>query len=199
MGRLRGVVVRRKALSTYENYQHPVCSQTGCLFFGSKLFFDDRGAFLTSYQESDFLFRRMINGSSPLKFVQDNVSWSKKNVVRGLHFQTRKPQGKLVRVLSGSVLDVVLDLKKGSSTYGQFEVFKLDNPEATLYVPPTHAHGFWVLSDCIFSYKCTEEYDAGGESGVNPFDKFFDFPWCSVMEESLIVSPKDRALPIFVG
>ncbi len=120
------------------------------------VFSDERGYFLESFNENDF--NQFV---FEIKFVQDNESRSMKNVLRGLHFQ--KPphaQGKLVRVIKGSVLDVVVDLRKNSKTYGQHKKIVLSEKEKNqFYIPAGFAHGFCSLEDdTIFSYKCTEYY-----------------------------------------
>jgi dTDP-4-dehydrorhamnose 3,5-epimerase len=120
-----------------------------------KLWGDARGVFFESFKKELFA----ENGIS-LDFVQDNQSFSEKGVLRGLHMQhTPHEQGKLVRVISGKVLDVVVDIRKGSPTFGQHEKFVLDAERNNMvYVPPGFLHGFLTLQDAIFSYKCTDYY-----------------------------------------
>jgi dTDP-4-dehydrorhamnose 3,5-epimerase len=128
-----------------------------------RLFRDERGVFFESYTEK--LFKE--NGINAV-FVQDNQSFSVKNVLRGLHFQ--KPpfaQGKLVRVIKGKVLDVAVDIRKDSPTYGQHEAVILDAEKCNmLYVPQGFAHGFLALEESIFAYKCTNYYHKESESGI---------------------------------
>ena len=117
-----------------------------------KVFGDNRGYFMESYNKNDF-----FEAGLTMEFVQDNESRSKKGVLRGLHFQTKHTQGKLVRVTEGAVFDVAVDLRKGSPTYGQWEgVLLTAENKRQFYVPEGFAHGFLVLSDyATFNYKCT--------------------------------------------
>lgn len=189
----------RRALRHHEAApKNPLKTDTGCIWYQAEKFEDNRGSFFVSHQTTKFseIYRRFNSNTNYVIFLQDNISISKKNVVRGLHAQKIGPQGKLIRVMSGSVLDVVLDVRHGSPTFGHFEVFDISRIEDTLYVPPGMLHGFWATSDCIFSYKCTEEYDAKSDGGMNPLDADFDFPW-NFIKDDLIISPKDRALPLF--
>ena len=194
--------MRKLPLHQYDcgNQKGPVLTETGCLFFSSKSYSDDRGFFLETYKMSEFsaLYRRFKQDTNLVFFPQDNISFSKKYVVRGLHMQNKNPQGKLIRVLNGSILDVALDMNPNSKTYGCFEVFLLSKIEQFLYIPPTHAHGFVAAEDTLFSYKCTNEYDPNDEVGINPLDEKFNFPWTEIKDE-VIISPKDRALPFFVS
>ena len=127
-------------------------------------------------------------------FVQDNQSKSKKGVLRGLHFQTNKPQGKLVRVVSGAVFDVAVDLRKDSPTFGQWEgvVLSAEN-HRQFYVPEGFAHGFLVLSDTAeFVYKCTNFYDPTGEGGLMWNDPDIGIEWPVAPGTELILSDKDK-------
>ena len=114
-----------------------------------------------------------------MPFVQDNHSRSSKGVLRGLHFQKTKPQGKLVRVVRGEVYDVAVDIRKGSPTFGQWEGVILSEENKTqLWVPPGFAHGFVVLSDTAdFEYKCTDYYDPSDEGSILWNDPDLDIPW----------------------
>ena len=161
-------------------------SVTGCLFFENALFGDERGYFLEAYKRSSFLVPAI---------KQTNVSKSKKNVVRGLHFQSNNPQGKLVRSLQGKILDVVVDLRVDSPTYKAIESFLLTPEGISVYIPPGFAHGFWALDDdCIFHYGCTEEYDRKSDGGINPADPDLPLPW--INNPHIILSDKDRKLPL---
>ena len=113
------------------------------------------------------------------EFVQDNHSRSSKDVLRGLHFQKSKPQGKLVRVVRGEVYDVAVDIRNGSLTYGQWEAVILSEQNKTqFWVPPGFAHGFVVLSDeADFEYKCTDYYDPSDEGSILWNDSDLDIPW----------------------
>lgn len=163
----------------------------GLLEIRPRIFSDNRGYFFESYNEEAF-HRIGIKA----KFVQDNQSFSKRGVVRGLHFQNPpSDQGKLVRVVSGRVLDVALDIRKESATFGQFCSIELsDSEQNLLYIPPGFAHGFSALTDCIFQYKCTNTYNHLAESGINPLDSKIGIDW---QIDSPLVSAKDLILQPF--
>ena len=132
-------------------------------------------------------------GGAPA-FVQDNHSRSQRGVLRGLHFQVRNPQGKLVEVLDGTLTDVVLDVRPGSPTFGRWEAFVLDAADhRQLWVPPGLAHGFCVTSERVdFLYKCTALYDPADEGGVVWDDPDLGIAWPTATPT---LSDKDRALP----
>lgn len=163
----------------------------GLLIVEPRLFGDERGYFYESYQEKKYF----ANGI-PYKFVQDNRSRSSKGVLRGLHFQKNKPQGKLVTVTNGEVLDVAVDLRPNSKTFGLHETFYLSGENhKQLFVPPGFAHGFVVLSDTAdFSYKCTDYYEPTDEGGVLWNDSDLNIDWGI---EKPIISEKDMNLPSF--
>ncbi|MCH3924337.1 MAG: dTDP-4-dehydrorhamnose 3,5-epimerase [Bacteroidales bacterium] len=151
-----------------------------------QVFFDKRGYFYESYNEKTF----KENGLD-MVFVQDNESKSDKDVLRGLHFQ--KPpycQGKLIRVIKGSVIDVVVDLRKQSKTYGQYYKINLtEENKLMFYIPEGFAHGFLTLKDnTIFSYKCTNFYNKESEGGIMWNDKTLNIDW---NVENPIISDKD--------
>ena len=154
-------------------------------------FEDERGIFYESYNQKRFA----ENGISE-DFVQDNYSWSKKGVIRGLHFQyAPNAQGKLVRCMTGKVIDIVVDIRKDSPTYGQHEKFILDSAIGNmLYVPAGFAHGFVALEETIFVYKCTEYWHKASESGIIYNDADLNIDW---EEKNPIVSSKDLVLPKF--
>jgi len=130
-------------------------------------------------------------------FVQDNQSMSKKGVLRGLHFQKKHPQGKLVRVLSGTVYDVAVDLRKSSSTYGKYYgvILSAENKKM-FYVPEGFAHGFLVLSESAeFTYKCTDFYHPEDEGGIIWNDPDIGIEWPISSDMSVILSEKDKKLP----
>jgi len=161
----------------------------GLVLIKPKAFFDGRGYFMESYRESDF-FAAGINN----RFVQDNHSFSVKNVLRGLHFQLNpRAQGKLVRVVQGAVWDVAVDLRRQSPTFAKWEGYELTGENRhMLYIPPGFAHGFLALSDDVHMlYKCTDEYDPASDAGVRWDDPEIGIPW-PVADP--IVSEKDRAL-----
>ena len=158
----------------------------GCVIIEPKVFGDDRGFFLEIFQAERYSHLAGIN----LPFVQDNHSRSSKGVLRGLHFQKTKPQGKLVRVVRGEVYDVALDVRKGSPTFGQWEgVILSEENKRQFWLPPGFAHGFLVLSDTAdFEYKCTDYYDSSDEGCVLWNDPDLDIPWPLV---DPILSSKD--------
>ncbi len=158
------------------------------------VFGDERGYFMESYHYEDF-----AKVGLDMAFVQDNQSSSKKGVLRGLHFQTRKPQGKLVRVFAGEVFDVAVDLRKGSPTFGKWHGTILSGENKKMfYVPEGFAHGFLVLSqEAQFLYKCTNYYDPQGEGGLRWNDEDIGIAWPLENIKELILSPKDEAQPLF--
>ena len=150
---------------------------------------DERGYFYELYQ-----FERYNTQGISTSFVQDNRSYSRKDVLRGIHFQKKRPQGKLVFVTNGAVFDVAVDLRIDSDTFGQFETFLLsDENKLQVYIPPGFAHGFCVLSDVVeFQYKCSDYYDPTDEGGILWCDPELQIPWPI---SNPIVSDKDNALP----
>ena len=149
----------------------------GAYIIEPAVFGDSRGYFMETYNYRDFK-----EAGLDMEFVQDNQSASSKGVLRGLHFQTRHPQGKLVRVISGSVFDVAVDIIPGSETFGEWIGVELsaDN-KRQLYVPEGFAHGFLVLSDhAEFAYKCTDFYDPTGEGGLMWNDPDIGIDWPDV-------------------
>lgn len=165
-----------------------------------KVFGDSRGYFFESYSERDF-----HSAGLDMKFVQDNQSSSTKGVLRGLHFQTAHPQGKLVRSLYGKVYDVAVDLRKDSPTFGKYHGVILDcEKQNQFYIPEGFAHGFLVLTDlAVFAYKCTDFYDPKGEGGLMWNDAGINIDWESVAKEAgidlskLNLSEKDTSHPTF--
>lgn len=146
-----------------------------CVIIQPKVFGDKRGFFLESFQAKRYKNLAGIN----MAFVQDNHSRSSKNVLRGLHFQKTKPQGKLVRVVSGAVFDVAVDIRKNSKTFGQWESFILsEENKKQLWIPPGFAHGFVVLSETAdFEYKCTDYYDPLDEGSILWNDPDLNIAW----------------------
>jgi dTDP-4-dehydrorhamnose 3,5-epimerase len=161
------------------------------LIIEPKVFGDERGFFLETYQEQNYR-----NSGIPYSFVQDNRSKSTKGVLRGLHFQKTKPQGKLVTVTSGEVLDVAVDLRADSETFGCHEsVILTGDNKKQFFIPPGFAHGFLVLSETAeFTYKCTDYYDPADEGGLIWNDPDLAIDWGI---EKPILSEKDNALPSF--
>jgi dTDP-4-dehydrorhamnose 3,5-epimerase len=147
----------------------------GCAIIEPRVFGDERGFFLETFQTVRYQHEAGID----LAFVQDNHSRSARGVLRGLHFQKTKPQGKLVRVVCGEVYDVAVDIRKGSPTFGESEgVILSEDNKKQLWVPPGFAHGFVVLSDTAdFEYKCTDYYDPSDEGSILWNDPDLDIPW----------------------
>jgi dTDP-4-dehydrorhamnose 3,5-epimerase len=167
----------------------------GCFILEPIILKDNRGHFFESFNKAHF--EKAIGHS--VNFVQDNQSQSSKGVLRGLHFQTGKfAQAKLIRVISGSVLDVCVDIRKDSKTFGQHLSILLDNKEhKQLFIPRGFAHGFLALEeDTILSYKCDNYYHKPSESGIIYNDKRLNINWDIDINE-LILSEKDLQLPTF--
>ncbi|TVQ65298.1 MAG: dTDP-4-dehydrorhamnose 3,5-epimerase [Balneolaceae bacterium] len=163
----------------------------GLLVLQPRVFEDERGFFLETWQKETFRKLGVEND-----FVQDNWSRSEKGVLRGLHYQVQYPQGKLISVRSGSVFDVAVDIRRDSPTFGKWhgEVLSEEN-KLQVYVPPGFAHGFCVLSDNTdFTYKCTDYYHPEDEAGIRWDDPDLKIGW-PVKDPT--VSDKDRALPLF--
>ena len=158
------------------------------------VFEDNRGFFMETFNERDFK-----DAGYDLKFVQDNQSKSTKGVLRGLHFQIKYPQGKLVRVTKGKVFDVGVDLRSDSDTYGKwFGAVLSDENKRQLYIPPKFAHGFVVLSDeAEFLYKCTEFYHGEDEGGIIWNDEDIGVEWPLDDIDGVILSEKDKLWPSF--
>lgn len=154
-----------------------------------KVFGDQRGYFMESYNAEHFR-----EAGLTMTFVQDNESKSSKGVLRGLHFQTRYTQGKLVRVTKGEVFDVAVDLRIGSPTYGQWEgVILNEENKRQFYVPEGFAHGFLVLSDeAVFNYKCTDFYHPEYDSGLLWNDEEVNIQWPLDRVDNLLLSEKDK-------
>lgn len=163
----------------------------GLLVIKPKVFKDERGFFLETWQEQRYKEIGIIED-----FVQDNWSRSSKGVLRGLHYQKENPQGKLVSVRYGAVFDVAVDIRKGSATYGQWHSEILsDENHLQMYVPPGFAHAFCVISDKVdFEYKCTDYYRPEDESGIIWDDKNLNINWPKF---DFIISDKDLRLPKF--
>ena len=155
------------------------------------VFPDERGYFMETYNENDFKEEGI-----DLTFVQDNQSKSSKGVLRGLHFQKTQPQGKLVRVISGEVFDVAVDLRKASRTYGKWIGVRLSaENKKQFFIPKGFAHGFVVLSDeAEFVYKCTDFYKGDDEGGIlwNDPDIGIEWPIEDIGEENILLSEKDN-------
>lgn len=154
-----------------------------------KVFGDERGYFMESYNKKDFK-----EAGLNMEFVQDNESKSKKGVLRGMHFQTKHTQGKLVRVTHGEVYDVAVDLRCDSPTFGQWEGVLLSaENKRQFYVPEGFAHGFLVLSDeAVFNYKCTDYYAPQYDCGLLWNDEDVNIVWPLENIDEIILSEKDK-------
>jgi dTDP-4-dehydrorhamnose 3,5-epimerase len=164
----------------------------GLTIIEPKIFGDQRGYFMETYNYNDFK-----KAGLDRIFVQDNQSKSKKGVLRGLHFQKTYPQGKLVRVISGEVFDVAVDLRKDSPTYKEWYGINLsaDNKKQ-FYVPQNFAHGFLVLSEeAEFIYKCTDFYHPEDEGGIAWNDPDIGIEWPVEGIGEVLLSEKDKVLP----
>jgi dTDP-4-dehydrorhamnose 3,5-epimerase len=165
----------------------------GCFVLEPKIIKDERGYFMESFNERTFA----EGVGQKVTFVQDNQSFSTKGVLRGLHYQTGEhAQAKLVRVLHGEVLDVAVDLRPNSSTFGQYESVLLTAENQTqFFIPRGFAHGFLVLSEtATFFYKCDNFYNAASEGGLIYNDATVNINW-NFPTEQLIISEKDTILP----
>jgi dTDP-4-dehydrorhamnose 3,5-epimerase len=155
-----------------------------------KVFPDERGFFFESFKAADFQ-----RAGLPNLFIQDNFSFSKKNVIRGLHYQKHpKAQGKLVSVFKGSIWDIAVDIRRDSATYLKWVAEELnDENHAMLYIPPGFAHGFLALSEDVhLLYKCTNEYDAKADAGIRWDDPDLGITW---PVDNPTISRKDSGLP----
>lgn len=163
----------------------------GIYIIEPKVFGDNRGYFLETYNDNEF----KTNGLE-YTFVQDNQSKSSRGVLRGLHFQKKHPQAKLVRVISGEVFDVAVDLRASSSTFGKwFGIILTGENKKMLMIPRGFAHGFLVLSESAeFAYKCDEFYHPEDEGGIMWNDKDVNISW-PLINEDIILSEKDRYYP----
>ena len=159
----------------------------GVLIVEPKVFGDARGYFLESFQAARYAEAGMAG-----PFVQDNLSFSRRGILRGLHLQNPRPQGKLVQVLQGEVFDVAVDVRVGSPTFGQWEGVVLSQENARqLYVPPGFAHGFLVTSEtALFAYKCTDYYTPQSELSILWNDPDIGIEWPRIEPQ---LSAKDAA------
>jgi dTDP-4-dehydrorhamnose 3,5-epimerase len=161
----------------------------GVLLITAKVFSDDRGSFFESFN-----LRAMTEAGLPANWAQDNVSHSRKNVLRGIHYQVIQPQGKLVSAVYGTVLDVAVDLRKSSPTFGKHVAVELSGGSGKmLWIPEGFGHAFLVLSDSAgFAYKVTDYYSPAGERTIAWNDPDLAIPW-PVSPDEVIVSAKDSA------
>ena len=177
------------------NFVFTKTSIEGVVIVDVRKFEDERGYFMETYKRHDF-----VKGGIDVDFVQDNQSASKKGVLRGLHFQKQFPQSKLVRVVSGKVFDVAVDLRKNSPTFGRWEgaVLSAEN-RRQFFIPKGFAHGFLVLSGYAeFCYKCDDVYHPNDESGILWSDEVIGIDWPALDGDAvfdktkLILSDKDQ-------
>jgi dTDP-4-dehydrorhamnose 3,5-epimerase len=161
----------------------------GILLLEPAIYRDDRGFFLETYNQ-----RRMTGAGLPSVWLQDNFSLSKKNVLRGIHYQITQPQGKLVRVTHGAVLDIAVDLRRSSPSFGKHVAAELTGENGhMLWIPPGFGHGFLVLSETAgFAYKVTDYYAPQAERTILWNDPDLALPW-PVVPSAAIVSAKDQA------
>lgn len=161
------------------------------LIIEPNVFEDSRGLFFESFNSISWADQDL-----PFQFVQDNQSFSSKGVLRGLHFQQGEhAQGKLVRVVTGRVLDIAVDIRPDSPTFGKWEFYELDGKSNKMvYIPEGFAHGFLALEDSIFSYKCTAGYNKESEGGIIWNDPVLNIEWPI---DNPNVSEKDLILPNF--
>ena len=165
------------------------CEIEGLCVIEATVFKDERGYFMETYNQNDFK-----EAGLDMVFVQDNQSMSTRGVLRGLHYQKQFPQGKLVRVVRGTVFDVAVDLRTGSKTYGNWFGVELSaENKKQFYIPEGFAHGFLVLSDeAEFVYKCTDFYHPGDEGGMAWNDPEIGIEWPLQDGVELIISEKDQ-------
>ncbi len=170
------------------------CKIEGLKVITPKVFGDERGYFMESYNFNDFK-----EAGIDQVFVQDNQSSSTKGVLRGLHYQIEHPQDKLVRVVRGEVFDVAVDLRKGSVTYGEwFGVLLSEENKKQFFIPKGFAHGFVVLSDYAeFCYKCSDFYHPGDEGGLRYNDSDIAIEWPIPEDMELNINERDRNWPSF--
>ena len=166
------------------------CGIEGLKIITPAVYGDARGYFMETYQYQDFK-----EAGIDQIFVQDNQSSSRKGVLRGLHFQINYPQDKLVRVISGEVYDVAVDLRENSETYGKWFGIRLSaENKKQFFIPKNFAHGFYVLSDYAeFAYKCTDFYHPNDEGGLLWSDPDIGVKWPIQEGIELIISDKDKA------
>ena len=165
------------------------CEIEGLYILEPKVFYDDRGYFMETYNQNDF-DELGLN----MKFVQDNESKSKRGVLRGLHFQKKHPQGRLVRVIKGSVYDVAVDIRKNSKTFGKWVGVELsEENKKQFYIPEGFAHGFLVLSEeAQFVYKCSDFYYPEDEGGIIYNDSTINISWPIPEDMEVVISEKDK-------
>ena len=165
------------------------CKIPGVKLIYNDVYSDTRGSFIENYKNSSY-----SNFGIDCNFMQDNLVYSNKNVLRGLHYQEKNPQGKLISVIDGEIFDVAVDINKNSNTFAQWFGVKLSKDNCLqLFIPPGYAHGYCVLSDsAIVMYKCTAEYGENDQKGIIWNDNKIDITWPI---SNPVISVKDRTLP----
>lgn len=189
--KLQKIIKYKRSMQTHGNFNFIETDLRDVFLIEPKFFGDQRGFFMEVYNEKAFK-----DFGLDLTFVQDNHSKSQKGVLRGLHFQKQYPQGKLIRVVSGKVLDVAVDLRRDSSSYGQWAKFEISaENKKMLWVPKGFAHGFLTLTDNVeFLYKCTDFYHPNDEGGIIWNDPDLNIDWNI---GNPILSEKDQNWPRF--
>lgn len=169
-------------------------------------FHDERGYFSETYRKSDFIKNQNLSSPDNHVFFQSNESFSKKGTVRGLHFQWNPPMGKLVRTLHGRMVDIILDIRKNSPTFGKAVMYEMqsiysDEYSEWIWIPHGFAHGNYFLEDTVIEYFCTGEYSQGYEAGISPLSQDIDWQFCDnglkkkldeIIEIGMIITEKDR-------
>lgn len=166
-----------------------------CFILEPQVFQDSRGYFFESFSQKNFFEAT----GQHVSFIQDNETFSTKGVLRGLHFQTGNfAQAKLVRVIKGRVLDIAVDVRQDSPTFGEYQALELsEDNKKQFFLPRGFAHGFVVLSDsAIFAYKCDNYYNREAEAGIIYNDPTLNIDW-QLPEHELLLSDKDKILPTF--
>ena len=192
--RIKKIFIRTRGESVMGKIKVSTCDIEGMYIIELEIFSDSRGYFMETYNMKD-----MNDAGLRMQFVQDNQSLSKQGVLRGLHYQIKYPQGKLVRVIRGEVFDVGVDLRPESATYGQWhgEMLSAENKKQ-FYIPEGFAHGFYVLSsEAEFCYKCTDYYHPGDEGGIRWNDPDINIDWPIIEGLPTILSDKDQGQPFF--
>ncbi len=156
-----------------------------------RVFRDARGFFMETYHRQKY-----AEAGLDVSFLQDNHSFSTKGILRGLHYQLKQPQGKLVQVITGEIFDVAVDIRRGSPTFGKWVGLILSEKNKwQIYIPPGFAHGFYVISETAnVTYKCTDYYNAGDEYGINWGDPDIGIEW--PLDVKPILSDKDQRHPL---
>ncbi|MDR0301426.1 MAG: dTDP-4-dehydrorhamnose 3,5-epimerase [Treponema sp.] len=174
-------------------FSFSICPISGLFEIQPKMFGDNRGYFMESYSQKSY-----EDAGIAAQFVQDNQSSSVKGVLRGLHYQKKKPQAKLVRAIEGEIFDVAVDIRQDSPTFGQwYSVILSGEKQNQFYIPEGFAHGFLVLSDtALFTYKCTDFYTPEDECGIIWNDPTIGIKWPDLGMD-YILSDKDKAHPEF--